>query len=39
VISTLFEYPLRIILGSNPITDVSASISGPVSDSKRNECE
>ena len=38
-ISTLFEYPLMIILGSNPITDVSARISGPVRDSKRNEFE
>jgi hypothetical protein len=26
-------------LGSNPMTDVSANTSGPVSDSKRNECE
>jgi len=30
---------LRIILGSNPITDVSANTSGSVRDSKRKECE
>jgi hypothetical protein len=28
-----------IVFGSNPITDVSARISGPVNDSKRNEFE
>jgi hypothetical protein len=37
MISTLSEYPLKIILGSNPITDVSAKTSGPDRDSKRNE--
>ena len=39
IISTLSEYPFRIISGSNPITEVSARTSGPVKDSKRNECE
>ena len=36
---TLSKYPFTMSSGSNPIIDVSANSSGPVSDSNRNECE